>query len=82
MLSVARPGFAHRLNPNDTTDSICLKCFRTIATKGTKAELADSESAHECDGLNLAYTLYPEDQLRGPFENVAATPPAFSRDAS
>jgi hypothetical protein len=54
--------FAHRRNDNGTTDSICLKCFRTIATKRTKAELVDSEAAHECGGFNLAFTLYPEDQ--------------------
>jgi hypothetical protein len=62
MAHTANLAFSHRRNDNDTIDSICLKCFRTIATKGTKAELADSEADHECGGFDLAFKLYPEDQ--------------------
>jgi len=58
----ANKSFAHRRNDNDTIDSICLECFRTIATKWTKAELANSEATHECGGFDLAYTLHPEEQ--------------------
>jgi hypothetical protein len=60
MARTADTDFSYRRNDNDTTDSICLKCFRTIATKGTKAELADFEAAHECDGFDPAYMLYSE----------------------
>jgi 1,4-dihydroxy-2-naphthoyl-CoA synthase len=57
-------GFAHRPNDNGTTDSICLKCFMTIASKERKADLAASEAAHECGGFDLAYSLHPVGQKR------------------
>jgi hypothetical protein len=46
--------FSHRRNDNDTIDSICLKCFRTIATKGTKAELPSPKLL-----MNAAASIWP-----------------------
>lgn len=41
--------FAHRYNPNGTCDSICPRCFQTIATVRDEAQLPRIESQHVCD---------------------------------
>jgi hypothetical protein len=41
--------YPHRHNPDETWDSICKKCFRTIANCKTESELADFEKAHVCN---------------------------------
>ncbi len=43
-----RKGYRHRQNADDTVDSICLRCFRTIATGANENFLAQSEEAHHC----------------------------------
>lgn len=45
--------FAHRATPSGTFDSICLTCFRTIATVRAEAHLAERESNHRCDPIDL-----------------------------
>jgi len=41
--------FVHRHNsPVETIDSICKRCFQTIATRKTEAELAKDEADHVC----------------------------------
>jgi hypothetical protein len=49
--------FSHRHNDDGTVDSICLKCYWTIATEETEADLADAEAAHDCGGFDAANTL-------------------------
>jgi hypothetical protein len=65
MARTANLVFSHLRNDNGTVNSICLKCFSTIATKGTEADLADSEAAHECSGFNQGYSLRPEGKRPG-----------------
>jgi hypothetical protein len=43
--------FAHRHNSDGTWDSICPKCFFTIATEGTEEELLTYEARHDCVAL-------------------------------
>jgi hypothetical protein len=43
------PFFPHRLNPDGTYDSICLKCFATIARCLTSEELNAYDVAHSCN---------------------------------
>lgn len=45
--------FAHRSNPNGTTDSICKQCFLTIGTASQKADLGAAEEAHKCEPWRL-----------------------------
>jgi hypothetical protein len=45
----AEIGYPHRLNRDGTWDSICKKCFHTIANCKTERELADFEKAHVCN---------------------------------
>jgi len=40
--------FPHRKNNPSSFDSICPKCFRTISTKETEAELRQDEDNHVC----------------------------------
>ena len=60
MAARARPDFSHRHNPNGTANSICLRCFRTIATKSNEGELDAAEAAHKCGGFDLGNLLRPE----------------------
>lgn len=41
--------FAHRSNRNGTTDSICRRCFATVATATWEAELDRAERVHACE---------------------------------
>jgi hypothetical protein len=45
--------FAHRHNPDGTIDSICLRCYLTIASKSEEQELEDSEHHHACHPIHL-----------------------------
>jgi hypothetical protein len=45
---VYRDEFAHRLNENDTVDSICLYCFATVGSAPKEADLEGAETAHPC----------------------------------
>ena len=40
--------FAHRFNPNGTTDSICLFCFATVGSVLAEQELGAEEATHSC----------------------------------
>ena len=43
------PAFSHRENRDGTIDSICPKCFATIATSSLESELEQKEHEHHCD---------------------------------
>jgi len=45
--------FAYRQNSNGTIDSICLDCFRTVATSSDRQLLAEKEHEHHCE-VNLS----------------------------
>lgn len=45
--------FAHRYNPDGTIDSICPRCFQTIAHVKYEAELPRNEQKHICDQYTL-----------------------------
>ncbi|MDQ1453860.1 MAG: hypothetical protein QOK38_3726 [Acidobacteriaceae bacterium] len=45
--------FQHRNNEDGTCDSICLRCYRTVATSQQEAWLAHEESIHTCTLLDL-----------------------------
>ena len=40
--------FTRRWNRDSSIDSICTKCFRTIASSNSEDELADRENKHVC----------------------------------
>ena len=41
--------FPRRLNRDGSFDSICLKCFATVATTATEAELKPHDRTHTCN---------------------------------
>jgi len=43
------PKFAKRRNWNSSFDSICIRCYQTIATANSEEELAAHEQKHTCD---------------------------------
>ena len=52
--------FFDRTNANCTIDSVCTRCFRTIAVGNTLDELAGAENAHHCE------QLFPTDKKKPP----------------
>jgi len=59
-------GFARRENLDHTIDSICKRCFRTIATSKDPADLVKAQEEHSCDPL-IDPSVFQEEYLRGPF---------------
>ena len=62
---VRHPVFAHRQNKEGTVDSICMKCFATVALSLREAEVEQREHGHRCDPealerLNRAGTIPQE----------------------
>ena len=45
--------FQHRSNKDGTCDSICLRCYRTVASTRQEPWLAHEESTHACTLLDL-----------------------------
>ena len=46
--------FPHRLNRDGSFDSICLKCFLTVANTVLETELKARENIHTCDHALLS----------------------------
>lgn len=44
-------GFVHRHNDDGTVDSICRRCFMTVATEVSESELIRDEHDHDCHDL-------------------------------
>ncbi|MEZ2347987.1 hypothetical protein [Terriglobus sp. RCC_193] len=53
--------YSHRKNPDATFDSICHRCFSTVATESSEAALAKHEQQHECGALSQARALMHKD---------------------
>lgn len=51
MAQSPRPVLPHRHNRDGTFDSICSRCFATIATEGSGVELKKAEDVHICHRL-------------------------------
>ena len=45
------PAFAHRHNADGSWDSICTRCFFTIATERNEKSLSAQERDHDCQAL-------------------------------
>jgi len=57
--------FVRRFNPNGTTDSICTRCFATVASATWEVDLDSAERCHKCDPSRL-------EQLKKAVERVDA----------
>jgi phage tail protein X len=57
MTSIAHDLFPHRLNRDGSFDSICKRCFQTIASGMSETALAAAEQGHTCDGPPLLHSL-------------------------
>jgi hypothetical protein len=55
------PAFPHRRNHDGTFDSICFRCFATVAKEKNEVELKKSEEAHECSGPALAVVFHSKE---------------------
>jgi len=48
-LNPQRVSFAHRRNDDGSFDSICPRCFRTIAQSASEPDLQNAEDSHVCN---------------------------------
>ena len=64
MSSIAHAFFPHRCNRDGSFDSICMRCFQTIASCFSESALADAERQHTCDGPPLLRSLRTEQTTR------------------
>jgi hypothetical protein len=48
------PFFPHRQNRDGSFDSICLRCFATVATAKDVKELRSYDKNHICDPASIA----------------------------
>jgi hypothetical protein len=55
--------FARRKNENSTIDSICTRCYQTIASGDNEDALEGAERGHSCDP-NGEYCLTHPDSVR------------------
>jgi hypothetical protein len=58
--------FAKRHNRDCSIDSICMKCYQTIASANSVSELANAEDAHVCSP-NGEFSNEHVDSQRGTF---------------
>jgi len=47
--------FSHRKNDDDSIDSICPHCFKTVATSTQESDLRQAERRHSCDPFLIEY---------------------------
>jgi hypothetical protein len=58
--------FARRRNHDSTIDSICTRCYQTVASADTGSELETVEETHLCDP-NGEFSRVHVDSQRGTF---------------
>jgi hypothetical protein len=63
---VTTSSFVRRVNPDSTTDLICLDCSKTVATAKQESELTRKKNTHACEPVELEMTRYINSQ-RGTF---------------
>jgi hypothetical protein len=54
------PAFPHRLKPDGTYASVCIKCFRTVVPSLDETELFIAEQTHVCAAFSLENIFHPE----------------------
>jgi hypothetical protein len=61
------PAFARRRNQNSSVDSICTKCFLTIASASVEEGLVAHEEKHVCDPFGEFGAMWfdPESRTHG-----------------
>jgi hypothetical protein len=77
-MSDRTPLYPHRCNGDGSYDSICRRCFATVGTGRTEAELELAEALHVC---NLEI-LYQHGLANSDVETGETTDPRCSTDRS
>jgi hypothetical protein len=85
MFQRSNPHFPHRHNGDGSHDSICAKCFLTVASDKDEAELVQFERDHVCDPV-LLDRFSQGNSFNSSFRNASylaeqnsSTPPEASR---
>jgi len=60
MTTTCLPAFPHRHNSDGSFDSICAKCFATVANSKLEGELEEPEKQHVCDPSKVALLQIPQ----------------------
>jgi len=56
MIAKSEYEFVHRLNRDESFDSICKRCFKTIASHRMETVLSAAEDQHNCDGQQSRFS--------------------------
>jgi hypothetical protein len=75
-------GFAHRCNAGSVVDSICLKCYQTVARTTDPTDRQAQEAAHQCEGYDLAALLRPGEPGGGTKQSRHVDSPSTSQPSS
>ena len=70
--------FTHRSNGNGSMDSICSRCYETVATSMWEAELERAEEDHKCQRIGLRMF---EMTHKAPFRETWIPPNRFDKTA-
>jgi hypothetical protein len=57
-------GFRHRLSADGSYDSICIRCFRTVARQEKLPELTTEEKAHVCNSSDLNFAKVAKQEVQ------------------
>jgi hypothetical protein len=63
--------FAWRPNLEGGTDSICLKCYRTVATTFYESDRQTKEAGHVCEQMDLAVLVPEQPDTKGQHTTAA-----------
>jgi len=64
------PDFVRRSNPDGKMDSICTKCYSTVATSTWEADLDSAELCHHCESWRLEYFRKQVEQVDSSVETA------------
>jgi hypothetical protein len=63
---ITTANFVRRSNRDFTIDSICIACFKTVATAERESDLMEKENMHTCRQMELESIRHTDSQ-RGTF---------------
>ncbi|HEV2133743.1 MAG TPA: hypothetical protein VGR47_05720 [Terracidiphilus sp.] len=79
-MSPAHSPFVRRANTSGTTDSICTRCYATVASAMWEIDLDRAERAHICDPHLVEH--WKEMARRNPADGWDQKPPSSNRPKS
>jgi hypothetical protein len=58
--TVFKAKFIHRSRVDGSVESICLRCYQTVAASVEQSDRDTQEATHNCEGMRLSGLLHPD----------------------